>query len=69
MVLILFTPFGAETRQIGTSTAVTSVPVPEISFRKEELTAWFESIRCIEESLETDTQYGFEHVFYLEKVA
>lgn len=67
MVLVIFTPFGSATRQIATSASVTSVPVPDISFRKEDLTAHFGRCAYSEESLTTDTQYGTEHVFYLEK--
>ena len=67
MVLVIFTPLAETTRQIATSTSVTSVPVPDISFRKEDLTDYFARCKYSEESLTTDTQYGTEHVFYIEK--
>jgi hypothetical protein len=67
MALILFTPFAETTRVIATSTTVTSLPVPDISFRKEDLIECFGSVRYAEESLHTQTQYKTEHVFYLEK--
>jgi hypothetical protein len=67
MVLIIFTPFAATTRVIATATHVTSVPTPDISFRKEDLTDYFKPFNCREESLNTDTQYHAEHVFYIEK--
>jgi hypothetical protein len=67
MALIIFTPFAEDTRVIATSTSVTSVPVPDIAFRREDLTHFFEHLRFSEETLETDTQYGAEHVFYIEK--
>ncbi len=69
MVLVIFTPLSETTRQIATSTVLTSIPVPDISFRKEDLTDYFKHYRCTEESLKTDTQYGTEHVFYIEKYA
>jgi glycosyltransferase involved in cell wall biosynthesis len=67
MALILFTPFSNTTHVIATSKTVTSFSIPDISFRKEDLTAYFEHLKYTEESLETDTQYGIEHVFYIEK--
>jgi hypothetical protein len=62
MVLILFTPFSAETQQIGRS-----LGVPDISFKKEEVTEFFEQFEYVEETLKTDTQYGVEHIFYIKK--
>ena len=67
MVLIIFTPFAATTRVIATATHVTAVPTPDISFRKEDLTDYFKQFHYREESLNTDTQYQVEHVFYIEK--
>lgn len=67
MVLVIFTPLTETTRQIATSTEMTSVPVPDISFRKEDLTDYFKQCKYFEESLTTDTQYGTEHVFYIER--
>jgi len=67
MVLVIFTPLGDITRQIATSSLHTSFPVPDISFRKEDLTEFFKHLNYREESLRTDTQYGTEHVFYIEK--
>jgi glycosyltransferase involved in cell wall biosynthesis len=65
MVLVIFTPLSETTRQIATSTELTSTPVPDISFRKEDLTDYFKHLTYTEESLVTDTQYGIEHVFYI----
>jgi len=67
MVLIIFTPFCDTTHVISSSQTVTAVPVPDISFRKEDLTALFEGLKYSEQAVETDTQYGTEHLFYLEK--
>jgi hypothetical protein len=66
-VLVVFTPFTDVTRVIATTTGMTSIPVPDIAFKKADLTALFDGMCCHEESLHTDTQYGTEHVFYLEK--
>jgi hypothetical protein len=67
MVLVIFTPFGPTTRIIATSNKVTTVPVPDISFRRADLIEAFGAVSFREESLRTDTQYGVEHIFYLEK--
>lgn len=69
MVLVIFTPFAESTRQVKTGVDFTLVPVPDISFRKEDLTDCFQHCTWSEESLKTDTEYGTEHVFYLEKRA
>ena len=67
MVLIIFTPMSDETRTIATSNTVTSFPVPDISFRKEDLTDYFSHLKYTEASFATDTVYGIEHLFYIEK--
>ena len=62
MVLVLFTPFSNETHVLRES-----VPgIPDISFRKEDLLDFIGPFVCREESVKTQTQYGQEHVFYLE---
>jgi hypothetical protein len=63
MVLIIFTPFVEQTRQISTNWSA----VPDISFRREDLLDHFKNLRYREESLITDTQYKTEHIFYIEK--
>jgi hypothetical protein len=72
--LILFTPFGPETKSIGT----TWETIPDLSFRKADLLAHLnaedpESKRSdkrrfyfTEESIQSATQYGVEHLFYIE---
>jgi hypothetical protein len=67
MVVVIFTPFAATTHRIVSATEVTAVPVPDIAFRKADLTRCFAGCRYREESCRTRTQYGTEHVFYLEK--
>lgn len=59
--LILFTPFGEETRSIGS----TKANVPDLSFRKEELLEFLKPFTFTEEALQTATQYGVEHIFYI----
>jgi hypothetical protein len=63
MVLIIFTPFADKTRQIATWDS----GIPDIGFRKEDLTEVFGHLRYTEEALVTETQYRGEHVFYIEK--
>jgi glycosyltransferase involved in cell wall biosynthesis len=62
MVLIVFTPFAEQTKQIAKWS-----DIPDISFRKADLTEFFQHLKYIEESLETDTEYKTEHIFYIEK--
>lgn len=62
-VLIMFTPFVPETKQI----AMNGIGVPDLSFRKEDLTDLFKHLPFREESLQTKTQYGVEHIFYITK--
>jgi hypothetical protein len=70
MVLIIFTPFLPETKEIrryrhwhGCENMMV-----DIGFRKEEITDRFgEAITWTEKRLKTRSQYRFEHLFYLEK--
>ncbi len=64
LVLVVFTPFGAETREI----AFADDPgVPDISFCKEDLLAYFAGLRVTTDDLVTDTQYGVETIFKVER--
>lgn len=58
LVLILFTPLGDETKVIGRTGEI-----PDISFRREDLTAFLSAFDVSEEHVVTDTQYGGEHIF------
>ena len=63
MVLVMFTPFSSETHVIQES-----VPgIPDISFDPADLTDLFEPLIVREDSLPTETQYGSEHIFFLER--
>ena len=65
MVLVLFTPFSEVTRVIGYSN---ELGVPDIAFAQGDLTRHFDGLEWrLEENLRTKTQYGVEHVFYLER--
>lgn len=62
MALVIFTPFGDETRQIAMWSGI-----PDISFREEDLTECFRHLRFSEELLLTGTQYGMERIYFIEK--
>src|SRR5262249_37489055 len=65
MVLVLFTPFSDVTRVIGFNPAM---GVPDISFARADIIRRFTGLTwTLEENLPTTTQYGVEHVFYLER--
>lgn len=61
-VLVLFTPFSEKT------TALQPLGLIDLSFRKEDITWFFEDCKYRIETLHTDTQYGVEHIFYVERV-
>lgn len=59
--LVLFTPFSQETKSIG----VTWETIPDLSFRKEDLLEYLKPFSYTEETLQSATQYGVEHIFYI----
>lgn len=59
--LILFTPFGEMTRSISSTKEI----VPDLSFRKEDLLDLIQAHPYTEESFQSATQYGAEHMFYV----
>lgn len=59
--LIIFTPFGPETKQIAT----TWETVPDLSFKKDDLLEFLKPFTFTEESIKSDTQYGSEHLFFV----
>lgn len=67
MALVLFTPTSDTTRVIATSVGMTSVVVPDIAFRLSDLTDRFGGVDYTVETVSTDTQYGVEHIFYLQR--
>lgn len=65
MVVILFTPFVDVTGVIAVNAAM---GVPDIAFARRDLIRFFTGLKwSLEENLQTKTQYGVEHVFYLER--
>ena len=67
MVLVIFTPLMDTTRVILTTSNITHIPVPDIAFKKDDLTEYFKHLKYTEESVISETQYKTEHVFYIEK--
>jgi len=67
MVLVLFTPLGDETRLMATSEFSPGVTIPDLSLCREDLLREISPYLVREEPLRTATQYGVEHMFYLEK--
>lgn len=62
--LIIFTPFSEETKSLATSFET----VPDLSFRKEDILSFIRPFLVMEETLQTQTQYGVEHMFYITRV-
>ena len=61
----MFTPFAEETKVIK---YYKKMDVVDISFNRDDLVRHFEPFKWTsEEDLKTDSQYGIEHVFYLER--
>jgi hypothetical protein len=62
MVLVLFTPFAEWTHPLD------PLGLIDLSFNQEDITGFFGDCEFRVETLETDTQYGVEHVFYVERI-
>lgn len=65
MVLVLFTPFEETTKVLANN----NIGVPDLALPKKELLELFGGVGWKEQSLKTNTQYGAETVFFLERVA
>lgn len=65
LVIVLFTPLSSVTRQIATNWS----NIPDLSFRKEDITDFLKGFVVKEEALRTRTQYGIEFVFYVTRPA
>lgn len=63
LVIILFTPLVANTKQIANNGG----NIPDISFRKEDILGFLKGLQIKEEVLRTKTQYGIEFVFYVSR--
>jgi hypothetical protein len=68
MCLVLFTPFSRETKEIAHNLNH-GVDVPDISFDKNDLICIFEKYNIIYDliTIETQTGYNVEHIFFLNK--
>jgi hypothetical protein len=65
LVLVLFTPFAERTHVLKHDGATGA---PDLSFARVDLVRFFDGLDwSSEENLKTDTQYGVEHVFYVER--
>lgn len=72
MVLTLFTPYQNETTIIAKypNFNKTGVEMVDIGFLRDDIVNEFSGIKWFSvENIKTDTQYGIEHVFFLEKIA
>lgn len=73
LVLVIFTPWQTKTKRLAWNRKrsvciVGAGSIPNIGFRKEDVTKFFEGMRCKEEALRTGTQYGIETIFYVKKI-
>lgn len=64
VALVIFTPFSEETKQIAWNPGY---DVPDISFRREDLTSHFRNFTA--ETFASKTQYGEETIFYETRIA
>jgi hypothetical protein len=67
MCLIIFTPFNENGTIILGHNDMGNGSIPDQAFRYKELLEMMEPYVVQEETLKTKTQYGSEHVFYMEK--
>lgn len=72
MVLTLFTPYQNETTTIAKypNFNKTGVEMVDIGFLRDDIVNEFNGIKWFSvENIKTDSQYGVEHMFFIEKVA
>lgn len=62
MVLVLFTPFADAEAKIGDNDGI-----PDLSLRREDVVAFFDGLKVQEQSLQSQTEYGCEHIFFVER--
>jgi Methyltransferase domain len=62
MVLIVFTPFGESEMKIGDNNGI-----PDLTLNKAEVLSFFSGLSVREERIKSQTEYGEETLFYLEK--
>ena len=66
LCIIIFTPFAERTGEIAHNKKF-GVDVPDIAFHKEQIGAALYGLRWRMESHKTNTNYGVEHIYYVEK--
>lgn len=65
LAIVLFTPFRDATGTIAYNGAI---DVPDLAFAKADIIRHLDGLKwSLEENLETKTQYGVEHIFYVER--
>ena len=65
LCIAVFTPFAEETKVIE---YYKKMDVVDISFKRDDLVRHFEPFQWTgEEDMQTDSQYGVEHIFYIER--
>ena len=64
--LILFTPFADQTKEIAHNRKH-GVDAPDISFKKEDIEQFFKGLKWRMEEHKTETHYGVEYIYYVEK--
>lgn len=64
LVLIVFTPLVAETHVYSESA---DLGVPDIAFREDDLTCFFNGLTWQRRAVASDTQYGQETLFYVRR--
>ncbi len=62
MVLIVFTPFGESELKILDENGI-----PNLSLNREEIMTYFERMKVTSETIESNTEYRTETIFYVEK--
>lgn len=65
--VIFFTPFSDTTHVMAKSKVGDESDVPDISFRKDDILDYLKPFSMREEFIKTQTQYGQETLFYMER--
>jgi len=72
MVLTIFTPFVQETTIVAEypNFENTGITMVDIAFKREDIVKYFANLQWTsEENIKTETQYGIEHMFFLQKIS
>jgi SAM-dependent methyltransferase len=64
-VLVIFTPFQEKTKVLALNAGYGNVP--DIGFRKQDLEDLLQGFAYSEQALRTKTQYGVEHIFFVQR--